>query len=190
VMRLSTCHPDRKHHAKGLCRQCYYRTGQPHEQKLAYMRGYARKHASRISAYKKTIRERSNELKLSPSYRAKRNRRRRERKRLDPAWAMADRLRKRIGRAIRDYAPGRKGHNTATLIGCTVAELIAHLERQFLSGMSWENRRLWHIDHIKPCVSFDLSDPEQQRICFHYTNLRPLWAVENMKKHARILAVA
>ncbi len=60
--------------------------------------------------------------------------------------------------------------------------------------MSWENygkgdngrgMQEWHIDHIKPCASFDLSKPEQQKLCFNYTNLQPLWAEENMKKGGR-----
>ena len=59
-----------------------------------------------------------------------------------------------------------------------------HLEAQFKPGMTWDNYGLkgWHVDHIRPCASFDLRDPEQQRRCFHYTNLQPLWAEENLKK--------
>ena len=51
--------------------------------------------------------------------------------------------------------------------------------------MSWDNWSIkgWHIDHIRPCSSFDLSDPTQQKECFHYTNLQPLWASENLKKN-------
>ena len=69
-------------------------------------------------------------------------------------------------------------------MGCTTDELVAHLEKQFTPGMTWDNwaYRGWHIDHIRPCASFDLADPEQQRECFHYTNLQPLWAVDNMRK--------
>jgi len=48
--------------------------------------------------------------------------------------------------------------------------------------MNWENRNLWHIDHIKPCCSFNFSDQKQLKECFHFTNLRPLWAKDNMEK--------
>ena len=63
-------------------------------------------------------------------------------------------------------------------------ELWVHLERQFTQGMTKENHGKygWHVDHIKPCSSFDLSDIEQQKLCFHYTNLQPLWAKDNIKK--------
>ncbi len=76
---------------------------------------------------------------------------------------------------------------TAQLIGCSIPELMAHLEKQFLPDMTWENRSHWHIDHKRPCASFDLTDPQQQRICFHYTNLRPLWAVDNIRKSAKVI---
>lgn len=62
------------------------------------------------------------------------------------------------------------------LIGCNVDYLKQHLESQFKPEMNWENHgEIWEIDHIKPCASFDLTDIEQQKQCFHYTNLQPLF---------------
>jgi hypothetical protein len=55
--------------------------------------------------------------------------------------------------------------------------------------MSWENYGLygWHIDHILPCSSFDLLKPEEQRKCFHWSNMQPLWARDNLRKSAKII---
>lgn len=53
--------------------------------------------------------------------------------------------------------------------------------------MTWANYGEWHIDHILPCASFNLSDYKEQQKCFHYTNLQPLWAVDNYKKHDKII---
>jgi len=75
-----------------------------------------------------------------------------------------------------------KSLKTIELIGCSLEFLRKHLESQFKEGMSWSNYGKWHIDHIKPCASFDLSKREQQRKCFHYKNLQPLWAEDNLKK--------
>jgi len=68
------------------------------------------------------------------------------------------------------------------LVGCSVEDLMKHLESQFQEGMTWDNYGKWHIDHIKPCASFNLLNEEEQRQCFHYSNLQPLWAVDNLKK--------
>jgi hypothetical protein len=57
----------------------------------------------------------------------------------------------------------------------------------FTEGMSWDNYGEWHIDHILPCSSFDLADIEQQKICFNYKNLQPLWAEDNLRKGAKII---
>jgi hypothetical protein len=62
------------------------------------------------------------------------------------------------------------------LIGCSISNLKQHLESQFLPEMSWDNHGvIWEIDHIKACASFDLTDIEQQKECFYYTNLQPLF---------------
>lgn len=80
-----------------------------------------------------------------------------------------------------------KGAKTKDLIGCSIDELKKHLESKFTEGMNWDNygRKGWHIDHIKPCILFDMSDPEQQKQCFHYTNLQPLWWKDNLKKYSK-----
>lgn len=80
----------------------------------------------------------------------------------------------------------KKSSKTMELIGCSANELKKHLECQFDNKMNWENYgSYWHVDHIKPCASFDLNNPEEQKKCFHYSNLRPLEAKENLRKGAR-----
>jgi len=95
-------------------------------------------------------------------------------------------LRSRINQALR--AKAKKSAHTIELVGTTVVRLKEHLEKQFKPGMTWENHGLrgWHCDHIKPIASFDLTDPEEQKKAFHYTNLQPLWAKENLQKSSKI----
>lgn len=66
----------------------------------------------------------------------------------------------------------------------TVAELKAHLERQFLPGMTWQNRKLWHVDHVRPLAQFSFSDPDDEEFkdAWALTNLRPIWAKDNIRK--------
>lgn len=80
-----------------------------------------------------------------------------------------------------------KSLSTMMLIGCEIDYLMIHIQTQFTRGMNWENYGLWHIDHIKPCAKFDLSKPKEQSKCFHYTNLQPLWAEDNLRKSDKIL---
>jgi hypothetical protein len=110
----------------------------------------------------------------------------RERSRRDPAFAMRLRLRARLVATIRRLMTGRSATGVIReLLGCSEPELVRHLESKFLPGMSWDNRNQWHIDHIKPLCAFDLTDPEQQAVAFHYSNLQPLWALDNMRKGRR-----
>lgn len=94
-------------------------------------------------------------------------------------------LRTRLGKAINN---GSKKGSAVSLLGCTIEDLKNKLEAQFQPGMTWENWSLsgWHIDHIIPLASFDLSDIEQLKIACHYSNLQPLWCHDNLKKGSRI----
>jgi hypothetical protein len=98
------------------------------------------------------------------------------------------RLRSRISSQFRYcLATGKGGRTSESLLRYSIDELRAHLERQFLKGMSWENMGQWHVDHIVPLASFTITGPDdpELRRAWALTNLRPLWAQDNMKKSAK-----
>lgn len=106
----------------------------------------------------------------------KQNKRKYIKKRLknDIAFRISVNLRQRTTQLLTGK---NKSLRSQILIGCDREYLKEYLEQQFLDGMTWENYgKIWHIDHIQPCYSFDLTRESEQRKCFHYTNLRPLWA--------------
>ena len=90
------------------------------------------------------------------------------------------------GRVRATITKGCKSAHTLELLGCSIDELKVHLEQQFEPGMTWDNCHKWHIDHIIPCAYFDLTKEENQRICFNYRNLQPLWARDNSAKQAKV----
>ena len=102
----------------------------------------------------------------------------------DKNFKSLNNIRRRLRAAIKGL---NKSQKTLDLLGCDISFLWKYLEKKFKPGMSKENYGEWHIDHIVPCASFDLSDPKQQEKCFHYTNLQPLWARENLQKSSKIL---
>jgi len=104
----------------------------------------------------------------------------------DINFRLANALRSRVRGAFK--SGGEKAEKTMELLGCSVQHVKDHLESQFTEGMTWENQGEWHIDHIRPCASFDLTDPEEQKKCFHWTNLQPLWAQDNLRKGAKIVS--
>lgn len=108
----------------------------------------------------------------------------REEAKRNPSYKLGLTLRSRIWWALKSQN-AKKLIRTKDLIGCPIEFLKKHLEAQFEPGMTWENHGEWHIDHRMPCSRFDLTDLLQQKICFHFTNLQPLWAVENLSKGAR-----
>jgi hypothetical protein len=123
---------------------------------------------NRSSIIEKTTAYHKNKLKVDVTYRIMCN------------------LRGRIPLVLRNI---KKADHSMELIGCSPNELRAWLEAQFQEGMTWDNYgksgmglETWQVDHSRPLATFDLSDPEQQRIAFHYTNLQPLWWWDNARK--------
>lgn len=115
-------------------------------------------------------------------------RRKRLRNKNDPQYKIMASVRRRVTAALKGRT---KGISTQKLMGATIEEVRAHIEAQFRDGMGWENwgrgwhgATEWHLDHVRPLASFDLTDPEQLAQACHYSNLQPLWAKENLKKGA------
>lgn len=106
-------------------------------------------------------------MKTNPEYKIKRN------------------LRRRIGLALKDQGM-MKDKSLPDYIGCSVHHLKKHLSEQFVDGMCWSNYGEWHVDHIVPCDAFDLISEEEQKKCFNYKNLQPLWEPDNLSKGASI----
>jgi hypothetical protein len=160
-------------------------------------RAYREKHRDRIAQRKASTKDLdAARLRASAYYRANREkvlaklktdenraraRERESRKRLDPGY----RLHTNVSRFIRAaLGGGKRGRKWEALLGYTLDDLKAHIERQFRRGMTWENYGDWEIDHIRPraMFKFENSDDPEFRECWALTNLRPLWARENAAK--------
>ena len=117
-----------------------------------------------------------------PGKKQKRNEYLKNKLKTDFNYKLIHTIRVRIKDVLRGHS---KSDLTINMLGCTINELWKHLQSTFKPGMSKENHGKWHVDHIIPCASFDLSKPEEQAKCFHYSNLQALWAHENLSKGAK-----
>ena len=112
----------------------------------------------------------------------------RKRRAEDPKYRLAARTRTAVWTCLkeRDVA---KYRSTFQLLGYTIEELMAHLEKQFTEGMTWENYGEWHVDHIRPMSSFKFESPEDSEFkeCWKLENLQPLWWPDNLSKGSRYL---
>lgn len=173
---------------------------QNHEQKCKqYYKKYAKTHRKQLKNNRINWIKNNKEIykkqqkKYQQSHKQQRNKYRRKRRKNDLNFKLKCYLRKRIWETLK----GRnKSKSTIVLIGCSILYLNQHLQKQFKPGMAWNNygtgwygkgKKQWHIDHIIPCAKFDLSKSEEQKKCFHYTNLQPLWAKENWSKNDKII---
>jgi hypothetical protein len=135
------------------------------DRRSAQKRAWVAANAEHVSAYKKVYD--ANKMMNDLNYKLRIN------------------LRIRLATAVRE---GAKAGSAVRDLGCSIEELKAHLEAKFTSGMSWENwgRMGWHIDHRKPLAAFDLTNEAQAKEACHYTNLQPLWRLDNIAKGARL----
>ena len=105
------------------------------------------------------------------------------RRKTDPKFTMIKRLRKRLRESLVKNHEVRD-RKLKEILGCSKEDLIRHIESKFVEGMSWDNMRLWHIDHIIPLASAKTIEDIYK--LNHYTNLQPLWAEDNLRKNARL----
>jgi|APGre2960657373_1045057.scaffolds.fasta_scaffold72064_2 hypothetical protein len=158
------------------------------DKKKAYDKNWNENNKERLKVYKKIWGE-VNKDKLKVQQKTWRednkdkiNNYSNNRRKTDIQFKLTQNLRARLNSAIKcNYKAG----SAVKDLGCTVEQLKQHLESKFQSGMTWDNWALdgWHIDHIKPLASFDLTDRKQLLEACHYTNLQPLWAKDNLSKN-------
>ncbi len=172
--------------------------------KKEYNKQYREENKDKIKEYQKshnsipTIKERKKEYNKIyrdiPENKNKKRENEKEKYHSDPEYKLLKCLRIRLLIALKNKS---KSANTKKLLGCTIPELMIHLEKYFYprkgtgEEMTFDKFGYYgiHIDHHRPCASFkNLSEsPEQQRECFHYTNLRPLWMEDNLSKSDKII---
>jgi hypothetical protein len=162
-----------------LKRQKLYQS-QNKDKKIHYDKVYVERNKEKRHKYSKQYYQNNKD---------KKNQYERERKERYPVIKVLSSLRRRLIFIVHDMMIKKESH-CMDLIGCSIDDFRVHVESQFTEGMNWGNYGVygWHIDHIIPCAAFDLSDPLELRRCFHYENLRPLWAEENWSKNAKIIA--
>lgn len=178
---------------KGVCKECrkietkiYYNNN--NENIKLKVSNYRKNNPDKVKEIKKRIyeRDRNRILMVNKRYREnnkeKRNKYQRDRKLNDPIFRLNHTIRNRI-RSFLLIKNITKKNKTFNIVGCTPQHLKEHLENQFQSGMSWNNQGKWHIDHIIPLSS--AKTEEELYKLFHYTNLQPLWAIDNMKKGSK-----
>ena len=143
--------------------------------KKVYDKTYSQEHKEEKAIYDKEYR-----LKNAATIRIKRRKYKQNRRQVDVDYRLQHQLRSRFYYAMK----GKKESSALIDVGCTIKQLKLHLESQFQLGMSWNNwaYRGWHIDHIIPLASFNLMNSGERERAFHFTNLQPLWAKENMCK--------
>jgi len=128
--------------------------------------------------------------RLSPEERTRRRLKYEASMRSNPDWLATNALRVRTRAVLSRFVISKKSKSRMAidLVGCSSKELRRYLELQFTHGMSWENygKDGWHIDHVMPLSSFDLSDEDQRAKACHYTNMQPLWDIENKRKYNSI----
>lgn len=176
-----------------------------------YQRAYRLAHTAETKAYKTLHRQLHNEQRnvrnvaqrelINSQQRARHAAKREERNTKQRARQAAnrdsrlanrtpnDKLRSNLATRLYQFLAGQsRSPRTMQLLGCSLDFLWQHLEKQFQIGMTRDNYGpVWHVDHILPCAEFHLQHSEEREVCFHWTNLQPLFAKDNLSKGAKII---
>lgn len=141
-------------------------------------KNWAIKNKERLSDYQRKY-HKENKEKIRET---KRNYER-TRKSTDPHYKLIGNFRTAIYQVLKENNVNKNGHYFEVL-GYSQEELIKHLEKQFINGMTWDNYGKWHVDHIRPITSFDIKEigDEEFLKCWGLDNLQPLWGVDNIRK--------
>jgi hypothetical protein len=175
------------------CKICGTRTSKPHTCSAKCRAEYKKNYDNAAYQKRKNVvcsnqRAYYQLVKDSPQYKARAKRAMNahaKRIRESPKLRMESAIRARVMMSMKRRGTNKDGR-TFELVGCTGAELAAHIERQFKRGMSWENYGCkWHVDHITPLSYFDMSNPDDQRRAWNWQNLRPFPAIQNIKEGNR-----
>lgn len=176
------------------CKEWHKEYRQSERGKLVHAR--SKKKHRETEKYRKTmqkynqlqsVKDRSNAYKRTAQGRIVANERVKNKKQNDINYKMKLILSKAVCSAIKYYSKKgieSKRLKTMQLIGCSIEKVKDHLESQFTTDMTWRNHGKygWHVDHRKPCSLFDLSKEAEQKKCFNFRNLQPMWWIDNIKK--------
>lgn len=143
------------------------------ERHRALIRKWSAENPDKVSAYSRTHRAKPERKEYFNSYQ-------REKRLSDPIYTISGRVRARIKTALSERGHG-KDKVSKEILGCSWEFFLQYLESQFVDGMNWSNRHLWHIDHYIPIAA--AKSKEDVYMLNHYSNLRPLWATDNFKKN-------
>lgn len=148
-----------------------------------YKRAYDKRNKEKIDNYRNENRDKINKQQRE---------RNRVRRKEEPSFRLREMIRRQFAFWVKSKGI-KRGEEYTKIIGCSFEELCFWLEKHFEEGMTWNNygkyepnRKTWHIDHHYPLSKFDLSNPEHLKCAFHYTNLYPMWGVDNMSKGSEI----
>lgn len=162
------------------CKICAKEYRKRNKNSIFKQRQEYRKNHSKSIREKKAVDYQKNKEKLRPKRLEYMN----NRNRTNVQARLRNNLRRRLGHAM---SGNYKKSVAYQYLGCTLSELKEHLEKQFQPGMTWGNygKTGWHIDHIKALSNFDLTNDNDLKIALHYSNLQPLWAIDNIRKGNR-----
>jgi hypothetical protein len=178
------CHPNKRHIARGMCKSCYATWYSKTPQRQLYtlknkdkFKEYVKKYnaSEKARARKKAYRTSEQGHKVQRAYH-------KEQKKNNPNYNLSKLLRARLNKVVKGES--KKGSAVSDL-GCTIDFLRTYIESLWQPGMSWDNYGEWHLDHDVPLASFDLTNREEFLKANHYSNLQPLWAIDNLSKGAK-----